>query len=90
MLGPFAVAPEQVARLGAAFATFINHLLAVEVAAAGLAGTSLTTTYKENVGDGGVDAGLDCETATSWLPTGASAWQFKAGDLGPAACKNEL
>jgi hypothetical protein len=56
----------------------------------GMAGTSLETTYLENVGDGGVDAGLRDAAGTSWLPIGDSAWQFKAGDLGPARCKTEL
>ncbi len=28
--------------------------------------------------------------ATSWIPVGESAWQFKAGDLGPESCKTEL
>jgi hypothetical protein len=88
--GPFSVVAEQVASLGAAFTPFVNRLLITETAAAGLAGTSLVTTYRENIGDKGVDAGLRADTTTRWIPLGESAWQFKAGDLEPAACKKEL
>lgn len=88
--GPFSVKPEQIERLGASFAPFVNELLAVEVAAAGIEGSNLITTYKENIGDGGVDAGLRRATKTDWIPAGESAWQFKAGNLGPSACADEL
>lgn len=89
--GPFSVDPAQVAALGGAnFGQFVNRLLTTEAAAHGMAGTTLETTYLENVGDGGVDAGLRNATATRWVPQGDSAWQFKAGDLTPAKCKVEL
>lgn len=89
--GPFSVDPAQVAALGgASFGQFVGRLLASEAAAHGMVGTTLETTYLENVGDGGVDAGLRDATGTSWLPAGDSAWQFKAGDLPPGACKTEL
>ncbi|WP_419818564.1 hypothetical protein [Glaciibacter flavus] len=89
--GPFSVDPVQVAALGGAnFGQFVVRLLATETAAYGMVGTTLETTYLENVGDGGVDAGLRGASGTSWVPAGDSAWQFKAGDLGPAKCKTEL
>jgi hypothetical protein len=89
--GPFSVDPRQVAALGGAyFGQFVGRLVATETSAHGMAGTTLETTYLENVGDGGVDAGLRDATGTSWLPAGDSAWQFKAGDLSPAKCKTEL
>lgn len=89
--GPFSVDPARIAALGGAnFGQFINRLLATEVAAHGMRGTTLETTYMENVGDGGVDAGLRDASGTVWIPSGDSAWQFKAGDLEPAACKAEL
>lgn len=89
--GPFSVDPTSIAALGGSnFATFVNRLLAVETAALGLSGTALETTYQENVGDGGVDAGLRSDVGSSWIPVGESAWQFKAGDLAPAACATEL
>lgn len=89
--GPFSVEPQQIARLGGAnFGPFVAHLLAAEGAALGLEGASLETTYLENVGDGGVDAGLRSTQESLWVPRGESAWQFKAGDLSPAACKQEL
>lgn len=89
--GPFSVDPARIAALGGAnFGRFVSRLLATEVAAHGMSGTALETTYMENVGDGGVDAGLRDAVGTVWIPAGDSAWQFKAGDLGPAACKAEL
>jgi len=89
--GPFSVDPAKVAALGGAnFGQFVVRLLATEMAAYGMAGTTLETTYLENVGDGGVDAGLRGASGTSWVPVGDSAWQFKAGDLAPAKCKKEL
>lgn len=89
--GPFSVDPAQIAALGGAnFGQFVNRLLATEAAAHGMLGTTLETTYLENVGDGGVDAGLRNANATRWIPQGDSAWQFKAGDLTPAKCKTEL
>ena len=68
----------------------MNELLRVESAAAALEGGQLTTTYLDNVGDGGVDAGLRGAVATKWIQEGDSAWQFKAGDLPPAKCRGEL
>ncbi|MFJ3035717.1 hypothetical protein ACIPC2_15010 [Curtobacterium pusillum] len=89
--GPFSVEPQQIAQLGGAnFGPFVAHLLAAEGAALGLDGAALETTYLENVGDGGVDAGLRSTQESQWVPRGESAWQFKAGDLSPAACKKEL
>ncbi|TAM66469.1 MAG: hypothetical protein EPN48_15460 [Microbacteriaceae bacterium] len=89
--GPFSVDPAQVAALGGAnFGQFVGRLLATETAAHNMVGTTLETTYLENVGDGGVDAGLRDAEGTAWLPAGDSAWQFKAGDLQPAKCKKEL
>ncbi|WP_294180657.1 hypothetical protein [uncultured Schumannella sp.] len=89
--GPFSVEPAQVAALGGAnFGQFVSRLLATEVAAHGMAGETLETTYLENVGDGGVDAGVRHAIPTRWIPAGESAWQFKAGDLTPAKCKAEL
>jgi hypothetical protein len=89
--GPFTIEPASISRMGAAdFGSFVGRLLATEVAAHGMAGVTLETTYLENVGDGGVDAGLRHAFKTSWIPAGDSAWQFKAGDLGPAKCREEL
>ncbi|WP_228942868.1 hypothetical protein [Nocardioides sp. Leaf374] len=88
--GPFSVSPDGVAGLGNAFTPFVNRLLASEVQAAGLAGASLRTSYRDNISDEGVDAELTSEIATRWFPLGHSAWQFKAGDLKPAACAAEL
>ncbi|KKW65050.1 hypothetical protein AAV95_08895 [Mycolicibacterium elephantis] len=89
-LPPFAVAPEQIARLGDSFTPFVNQLLDVETAAAGMDGVTLTTTYRVNLADGGVDAGIRRAVETRWLPAGDSAWQFKAGDLSPQKCADEL
>jgi hypothetical protein len=50
--GPFSVDPGQISELGVGFADFVNELLRVEVAAAGLDGGQLTTTRLVNVGDG--------------------------------------
>jgi hypothetical protein len=88
--GPFSVYPERISSLGPAFATFVNILLDVETAVAGMSGHSLITTYRENLGDGGVDAGISRATETRWIPAGDSAWQFKAGDKTPAKCEQEL
>jgi hypothetical protein len=89
--GPFSVAPEQVSALGGAnFGQFVSRLIATEAAAHGMRGTALETTYLENIGDGGVDAGLRHAAETSWIPAGDSAWQFKAGDLAPGRCRTEL
>ncbi len=89
-LGPFAVEPDQIVRLGSSFTVFINRLLDTEHAAAGQAGIQLRTNYWENVGDGGVDAYIRGASGSRWLPDGDSAWQFKRGDLAPQECRNEL
>ena len=90
-VGPFDVAAEQITGLGGAqFAAIVTQLLAAESARAGLRGEQLESTYLTNKGDGGVDAGLKSASATRWIPDGDSAWQFKAGDLAPAACEKEL
>jgi hypothetical protein len=88
--GPFQVVPEQVERVRGGFTSLINQLLAVEVQRAGMSRYRLQVDYQGNVADGGVDARLEAEQATAWLPAGVSAWQFKAGDLPPAKCKEEL
>lgn len=89
--GPYSVDPSQMEGLdGSAFAELVGRLLEAELASAGLAGAALTQTYRTNAPDEGVDAGLDSDRATAWIPLGQSAWQFKAGNLAPAACKAEL
>lgn len=88
--GPFSVAPSQIARLGGDFTPFINELLRVEAAAAGVDGGRLATTYLENIGDRGVDACLDSQVPTRYLPAGKSGWQFKAGNPSPSKCASEL
>ena len=89
--GPFSVDPGQVAGLsGALFQELMNRLLAAEVTAAGLSATSLRTSYQANVRDQGVDALIESAQQTEWVPAGNSAWQFKAGDLGPESCAKEL
>lgn len=90
LLGPFSVTPDQISSLGGAFTAFVNELLRCEVATAGLSGSSISTSYVENVGDAGVDAGIERGVETRFVPSGASAWQFKRGDLAPAKCKTEL
>src|SRR4051812_40069876 len=88
--GPFTVAPDRVASLGNAFTVFVNRLVTSEARASDLAGTSVRTTHRDNVSDEGVDAAVVSDVATEWIPAGESAWQFKAGDLKPGACKAEL
>jgi hypothetical protein len=90
LLGPFTVVPAQVSSLGAAFTPFVNALLRAEVASAELVGSQVTTTYQENIGDEGVDAGIRRARESRFMPAGDSAWQFKRGDLWPKACKQEL
>ncbi|HEV3321880.1 MAG TPA: hypothetical protein VG147_06765 [Solirubrobacteraceae bacterium] len=80
----------QIERLGNRFTPFVNLLLEVEVGAQGLAGHNLAINYKENIGDGGVDAGVRDATQTDWLPAGDSAWQFKTADHSPKECAAEL
>jgi len=88
--GPFTVAPGQVSSLGVRFTPFVNELLRVAASAAGLEAGQLTTTYRDNIGDMGVDAGLRRAISTKYIPAGDSAWQFKAGDLQPGKCRTEL
>lgn len=89
--GPFAVDPTKVSGLGGArFGQFVSRLLAAEQAVAAVKGSILDTLSIENMADAGVDARLRHAEATTWVPTGDSAWQFKAGDLSPAECKAEL
>ena len=89
--GPFSVGAADIERIRSAdFSRFVNRLLETEVAAGGMAGTALESTYRDNTPDGGVDAALRRATETAWIPAGDSAWQFKAGDLPPAKCKEEL
>ncbi len=89
--GPYSVDPDRVAALTSAnFGQFVSRLLATEVAAYQMAGGTLATTYVENTPDGGVDASLQSAAGTRWIPAGHSAWQFKARNLGPTACKAEI
>ncbi|WP_437773490.1 hypothetical protein [Arthrobacter sp. KNU40] len=89
--GPFSVAPSQISRLSPTlFTSFVNELLDVETAAAGMSRVNLTTTYRDNVPDGGVDEGIRRAQSTSWIPDGDSAWQFKSGNPSPAACAAEI
>ena len=48
MAGPFDIAPAGVERLGAAFAPFVNDLLAAEVGRAGLLGFQLDLNSQTN------------------------------------------
>jgi hypothetical protein len=89
--GPFSVRGSDIDRIRSAdFSQFVNLLLEAEVAAGGMVGTALESTYRDNTPDGGVDAALRRATGSAWIPAGDSAWQFKAGDLPPAKCKKEL
>lgn len=88
--GPFTVTPDDVADLGNAFTAFVNRLMTLERQASGLAGTALSASYRDNISDEGVDAELVSDVSTEWVPSGRSAWQFKAGDLKPSACQAEL
>lgn len=90
ILNPFTVTPTQITGLGAAFTPFVNALLRVEMASAGLSNAAITTTYLETVGDEGVDAGLSRAIGSRFIPAGDSAWQFKRGDLLPAKCRTEI
>jgi hypothetical protein len=84
------VSADQIVRLRGNFTTFVNALLATELAAAGQCGTTLRATHVENRPDGGVDAQIVDATGTEWVPSGDSAWQFKQGDLGPTRAAAEL
>lgn len=88
--GPFSVSSEQITSLGKNFVPFVNALLRAEAAAAQMDGGQVTTTNAENIGDGGIDAGIKGAAKTRYFPLGDSKFQFKAGDLEPADCKEEL
>ena len=88
-LGPFEIAPQQVSLLGHAFTPFVNHLLDRERGRAGIAGHRLRVDSQETA-DGGVDSQVVGSVATTWIPSGDSAWQFKRGDLPPGKAKAEL
>jgi hypothetical protein len=90
LLGPFQVDPEQLERLGADFTSFVNELLVREGRRAGLLGRNMRIDYKDNTADGGVDATLESDHETTWLPVGKSCWQFKRSDIGPSECAKEL
>ena len=47
----------------------VNELLRVESSAANLDGGQLTTTYLDNLGDQGVDAGLRRAVRTKYIPS---------------------
>jgi hypothetical protein len=51
---------------------------------------SRSVNLKGNLADGGVDAAVRGAPSTDYLPAGDSAWQFKQGDLRPAACATEF
>lgn len=89
-LGPFDIPPERVAGLGTAFSEFVNRLLEAQVQSQKIAGHLLAVTREENTPDGGVDAALRDAVASGWLPAGASAWQFKRGDLQPKKAADEF
>jgi hypothetical protein len=89
-IGPFEVEPDQITRLAAAFAQFVNQLLVRETSRAQMKGHQLNITVEENRPDGGVDAYITEAIETDWLPGGDSAWQFKRSDLAPAKCRDEL
>jgi hypothetical protein len=89
--GPFSVNPDHLTGLGGAlFQELVSRLLAAEVAAAGLSQVTLRTSHDTNKKDGGVDAETTIVGATDWIPAGDTAWQFKAGTLGPESCADEL
>ncbi|WCN83831.1 hypothetical protein [Micromonospora sp. LH3U1] len=89
--GPFSVNPDHLTGLGGAlFQELVSRLLAAEVAAAGLSQVTLRTSHDTNKKDGGVDAETTIVAATDWIPVGDTAWQFKAGTLGPEGCADEL
>ena len=91
VLGPFEIAPEEVARLGARFTDAVNRLLQTEASATGMVGSSLVLNRVEPIQDGGVDAAIrDAPAGAEWIPEGDSAWQFKRSDLQPAKCAKEF
>lgn len=91
MLGPFEIAPEDVARLGNGFTDAVNQLLRTEAAATGMAGSSLVLNRVETIPDGGVDAEItDAPAGGEWIPEGDSVWQFKRSNLYPKECAEEF
>jgi hypothetical protein len=80
-LGLFSVVPGGISALGAGFTPFVNKLWRVEPSAANHDGGQLTTTYRDNIGDEGVDAALRRAVGTKYTKSGDSAWLFNAGDL---------
>ena len=89
-LGPFTISPLQISRLDSGFTAVINQLLAVEAAAAGMVGSSLTLNHIESIADGGVDASIHGAPGGDWIPPGESAWQFKRSNLSPKQCADEF
>src|SRR5580658_10725020 len=91
LMGPFEVDPAAVERLGSSFTEFVNSLLATECAQSSIRGWQLRIDSQTNTPDGGVDAALIDATETDWLPSGASAWQFKGRKaFSPSDCAKEL
>ncbi len=91
MVGPFEIAPENVALLGTGFTDAINRLLQAEAAATGMAGSSLVLNRVETIPDGGVDAEItDAPAGGEWIPEGDSVWQFKRSNLYPRKCAEEF
>jgi hypothetical protein len=90
-LGPFEVAPAIIVNLEIANFTFaINSLLRSEVAGFPPSDVTLQIDDRTTVKDGGVDAYVVLPAASGRLPAGASAWQFKAGKLGPRSARRSL
>jgi hypothetical protein len=89
-MGPFSVAAAQIEGLGVSFAPFVQKLLATEASEVGLRGDALSYTSRQNQHDGGVDAEISDAPGNRFIPSGDSAWQFKAGVLSENACKIEL
>ena len=91
MLGPFEIAPEDVARLGNGFTDAVNQLLRTEATAIEMAGSSLVLNRMETIPDGGVDAEItDAPAGGEWIPEGDSVWQFKRSNLYPKECAEEF
>ncbi len=91
MLGPFEIAPEDVALLGTGFTDAVNRLLQAEARATEMAGSSLLLNRVETIPDGGVDAEItDAPAGGEWIPEGHSVWQFKRSNLYPKECAEEF
>jgi len=89
-LGPFDISAERIIALGVWFTPFVNRLLDLEVRASDLCGHLLSINVNETTPDGGVDASVRGASASDYLPTGDSAWQFKRSGFGPKACADEF